>query len=93
MVMNATRTTLIDVPWRWQRGIARALLLAGALAAMTSGTVAQAQIAFRAASSATHPVPTFGAASSAAAWPPGADIVSLPGRCFGAGIATLRCSS
>jgi MSHA biogenesis protein MshQ len=64
-VMNATLTSLIDMLWRWQRGLARALLLVGALAGMTLGTVAHAQVAFRSASSATQPVPTFGAASSA----------------------------
>jgi hypothetical protein len=51
---------------RWQRGIARALLLAGALAGMTLGSVANAQIAFRSASSSTQPIPTFRAAASSA---------------------------
>jgi len=58
-VMNANRTALSDMPWRRQRGIGRALLLVGALAGMTLGTVAYAQIAFRSASSATQPVPTL----------------------------------
>jgi MSHA biogenesis protein MshQ len=43
------------------------LLLVGALAGMTVGAVAHAQVAFRSASSATQPVPTFRAASSATA--------------------------
>jgi MSHA biogenesis protein MshQ len=41
------------------------LLLAGAFAGMTLGTVAHAQVAFRSASSATQPIPTFRAANSA----------------------------
>ena len=50
-VMNANRTALSDMPWRRQRGIGRALLLVGALAGMTLGAVAHAQVAFRSASS------------------------------------------
>ena len=55
--------------WRWQRGIARALLLTGALAGMTLCAPAQAQIAFRAASQANsaagQPAPNFQAAGGA----------------------------
>ncbi len=65
--MNVTRTTLRVALWRWQRAIGRALLLMGALAGMTVGAVAHAQVAFRSASSATHPVPTFRAANSGTA--------------------------
>jgi MSHA biogenesis protein MshQ len=64
-VKNATLTILGDLLWRWRRRVARALLVMGALAGMTVGTVAHAQVAFRSASSATQPVPTFRAASSA----------------------------
>ncbi len=65
-VMNATRTTLSEVLWRWQRGIARALLLTGALAGMALGTVAYAQIVYKNASSATAlAAPPNPAASSA----------------------------
>src|SRR5467141_4223008 len=42
--MNTTRTTLRQALWRWQRGFARALLLLGALAGMTFGSVAYGQI-------------------------------------------------
>jgi hypothetical protein len=65
-VMNATRTMMEELS-RWQRGIARALLLLGALAGMTLGSVAHAQITFRNASSATAL-----AAPSAPTAPPGA---------------------
>ena len=88
--MNATPTTLCDALWRGQRGIARGLLLAGALAGMTLGTVAHAQIAFRAASSATQPVPTFRAASSATAVFPlsAPTFVSAGARATGTGAIT-----
>src|SRR3989475_3770199 len=52
MTMNATRTTLRQALPRWQRGIVRAVLLMGALAGMTLGSAAHAQIAFRSSSSA-----------------------------------------
>src|SRR5882762_2161405 len=52
MAMNATRTTLRQALPRWQRGIVRAVLLMGALAGMTLGSAAHAQIAFRSSSSA-----------------------------------------
>jgi MSHA biogenesis protein MshQ len=68
-VMNATRTTLSDVLWRWQRGITRAMLLIGVLAGMTLGAPAHAQIAYRAASQANssggQPAPAFQAAGAA----------------------------
>jgi MSHA biogenesis protein MshQ len=60
-VMNATRTTLSDVLWRWQRGIARALLLGLAL---LSSQAAEAQIVFRNAASASARAPEFRAAAS-----------------------------
>ena len=50
MAMNPTRTTLGQALSRWQRGIARAVLLTGALAGMAvllAPLAAQAQIAFR----------------------------------------------
>ena len=54
---------------RWRRGIARALLLACALAGMALGAPAYAQIAFRAASQASsaggQPAPLFQAAGAA----------------------------
>jgi hypothetical protein len=53
IAMNTTRTTPRQALSRWQRGIAPALLLLGALAGMTLGSVAYAQITFRNASSAT----------------------------------------
>ena len=69
--MNSTRT----IPpggklGRWQRRLARALLIAGALAAMALGSVAQAQITFRSAASAGHsaaPAPTYVNAGAVAA--------------------------
>lgn len=64
-MVNDTRTTLWEELWRWGRAITRALLLMGALAGMTLGAVAHAQVAFRSASSVTQPIPTFRAASSA----------------------------
>ena len=51
--------------WRLERGIAPVLLILGAFAGMTLGAVAYAQVAFRSASSATQPIPTFRAAASA----------------------------
>ena len=66
-MINATRSTLRQALRRWGRGIAGALLCMGTLAGMTLGTVAHAQVAFRSASSATHPVPTFRAANSGTA--------------------------
>jgi hypothetical protein len=70
---------------RWQRGIARALLLAGALAGMTLGTVAHAQIVARtpaqSAGQAAPLAPTFKSfvATLAAAATGGADpTVTLP---------------
>src|SRR5256712_12544412 len=50
MTMTATRPTLRQA--LWQSGIVRAVLLRGALAGMTLGSTAHAQIAFRSASSA-----------------------------------------
>ncbi|MEK6208761.1 MAG: DUF6701 domain-containing protein [Pseudomonadota bacterium] len=66
-MVNASRTTLREKLWQQGRAIARPWLLVGALAGMTLGTVAYAQVAFRSAASATQPVPTFRAASSATA--------------------------
>lgn len=80
-IVNATRTTLWEELWSWERAIARALLLVGALAGMTLGTVAHAQIVARipaqSAGQVAAPAPAFqaaGAAVSAAApvtpaWP------------------------
>src|SRR3989449_3110117 len=72
MTMNATRTTLRQALPCWQRGIVRAVLLTGALAGMTLGSPAHAQIAFRSATSAfiaggggTPVAPTLRSASSA----------------------------
>lgn len=82
--MNATLTNLSDVLRRWRRGITRAVLLAGALAGMTLGTVAHAQIVARtpaqSASQAAPPAPTFKSFSAiAAAATGGADpTVTLP---------------
>ncbi len=67
--MNATRTTLRDVLWRWRRGIARAMLLLAALAGMTLGAVAHAQVAFEAASFYAPPAPVFRAAAQAGVVP------------------------
>jgi hypothetical protein len=67
MTMNTTRTTLRQALPRWQRGIVRAVLLMGALAGMTLGSTAHAQIAFRSSSFASIPgggaaIPTLRAA-------------------------------
>jgi len=53
--MNATRTTPRQALPRWQRGIVRAVLLMGALAGMTLGSTAHAQIGFRSSSYASIP--------------------------------------
>src|SRR3989442_6147325 len=72
MTMNATRTTLRQALSCWQRGIVRAVLLMGALAGMTLGSTAHAQIGFRSSSYASIPAgggtpvaPTLRSASSA----------------------------
>src|SRR6266850_3955938 len=48
-----TPTTRREKLWRWQRRIARAVMLLGAFAGMTLGSVAHAQITFKSSSSAT----------------------------------------
>jgi len=66
-VIEDSQTTLEGLS-RWRRGIASALLVIGALAGMTLGAPAQAQIVFRGASSAGGPgtgTITFRAATSA----------------------------
>src|SRR5712691_10662559 len=66
MAMNATRTTLRQALPCWQRGIVRAVLLIGALAGMTLGSTAHAQIAYRSSASAfTSGAPTTPAYRSA----------------------------
>lgn len=62
---NATRTIPREAPWRWGRGIGRAILFTGALAGMALGTVAHAQISFRNAASSSALPPQFRAADSA----------------------------
>src|SRR5882724_8908682 len=66
-----TPTTRREKLWRLERGVARAVLLMGALAGMTPASTAHAQIAFRSSSSAfitgggTPVAPTLRSASSA----------------------------
>src|SRR2546426_2138541 len=66
-----TPTTRREKLWRLERGVARAVLLMGALAGMTLVSAAHAQIAFRSATSAfitgggTPVAPTLRSASSA----------------------------
>jgi len=74
--MNATRTTLRQALPCWQRRTVRAVLLMGALAGMTLGSTAQAQIAFRSATSAfigggggTPVAPTLRSSASAVITP------------------------
>ncbi|HKQ26474.1 MAG TPA: DUF6701 domain-containing protein [Burkholderiales bacterium] len=63
-MVNATRTSGCALLWRWARRIARALLVMGALAGMTLGAVAHAQVGFRSAASSTALAPQFRSATS-----------------------------